>query len=237
MGLVHIAVVEVDLQHPALRVGKRPLPAAPAFPVSDITGFHTGCRHSIHFYGIMTQNRIFGEKARFLSKNKNGAQKTKLMTLLKYMPSLESAEGSLKTMICPAKVTPESSPSRFPKKWVGSSWSAKDNAQPPTTTAEMTSNLQQSAGTVKEIVDTILSISGQTNLLALNASIESARAGEAGRGFAVVAEEIKKLADLSLMRGNPFQRFCQAFVVMLKLFEPYIFIFFHIGLTWMTATR
>lgn len=28
MGLVHITVVEVDLQHPVLRVGKRPLPAA-----------------------------------------------------------------------------------------------------------------------------------------------------------------------------------------------------------------
>ncbi|WP_049946303.1 methyl-accepting chemotaxis protein [Butyrivibrio sp. WCD2001] len=50
-------------------------------------------------------------------------------------------------------------------------------------TAEMTSNLQQSAGTVKDIVDTILSISGQTNLLALNASIEAARAGAAGKGY------------------------------------------------------
>ncbi|SEK60770.1 Methyl-accepting chemotaxis protein (MCP) signalling domain-containing protein [Butyrivibrio sp. ob235] len=50
-------------------------------------------------------------------------------------------------------------------------------------TAEMTSNLQQSAGTVKDIVDTILSISGQTNLLALNASIEAARAGATGKGY------------------------------------------------------
>ena len=62
-------------------------------------------------------------------------------------------------------------------------------------TAEMTSNLQQSAGTVKDIVDTILSISGQTNLLALNASIEAARAGEAGKGFAVVADEIRALSE------------------------------------------
>ncbi len=62
-------------------------------------------------------------------------------------------------------------------------------------TAEMTSNLQTSAGTVKEIVDTILSISGQTNLLALNASIEAARAGEAGKGFAVVADEIRALSE------------------------------------------
>ena len=62
-------------------------------------------------------------------------------------------------------------------------------------TAEMTTNLQQSAGTVKEIVNTILSISGQTNLLALNASIEAARAGEAGKGFAVVADEIRALSE------------------------------------------
>ncbi|MBR5761556.1 MAG: chemotaxis protein, partial [Lachnospiraceae bacterium] len=62
-------------------------------------------------------------------------------------------------------------------------------------TAEMTTNLQKSAGTVKDIVAAILSISGQTNLLALNASIEAARAGEAGKGFAVVADEIRELSE------------------------------------------
>ena len=62
-------------------------------------------------------------------------------------------------------------------------------------TAEMTINLQKSAGTVKDIVDAILAISGQTNLLALNASIEAARAGEAGRGYAVVADEIRELSE------------------------------------------
>ncbi|MCI8447523.1 MAG: hypothetical protein HFH30_03800 [Eubacterium sp.] len=55
--------------------------------------------------------------------------------------------------------------------------------------------LQERAGAVKTIADTIFGISNQTNLLALNASIESARAGEAGRGFAVVADEIRKLAE------------------------------------------
>ena len=62
-------------------------------------------------------------------------------------------------------------------------------------TAEMTAGLQQAAGTVKDIVHTILSISSQTNLLALNASIEAARAGEAGKGFAVVADEIRALSE------------------------------------------
>lgn len=62
-------------------------------------------------------------------------------------------------------------------------------------TATMTSELQASADTVKDIVGTILDISGQTNLLALNASIEAARAGEAGKGFAVVADEIRALSE------------------------------------------
>ena len=62
-------------------------------------------------------------------------------------------------------------------------------------TAVMTADLQNSASTVKDIVGTILDISGQTNLLALNASIEAARAGEAGKGFAVVADEIRALSE------------------------------------------
>ncbi len=62
-------------------------------------------------------------------------------------------------------------------------------------TATMTEELQDSASTVKDIVGTILDISGQTNLLALNASIEAARAGEAGKGFAVVADEIRALSE------------------------------------------
>lgn len=61
--------------------------------------------------------------------------------------------------------------------------------------SESMKQLQKNVNNVKEITNTIFSISSQTNLLALNASIESARAGEAGRGFAVVADEIRGLSE------------------------------------------
>ena len=61
--------------------------------------------------------------------------------------------------------------------------------------AETMKALQANVGEVKNITDTIFSISSQTNLLALNASIEAARAGETGRGFAVVADEIRELSE------------------------------------------
>ncbi len=50
---------------------------------------------------------------------------------------------------------------------------------------------------IKELSQTIISITAQTNLLALNASIEAARAGEAGKGFSIVAEQIRELSDNS----------------------------------------
>lgn len=65
--------------------------------------------------------------------------------------------------------------------------------------------IEQGAGQVLSIVQTLQRISEKLSFLSINASIEAARSGKEGEGFAVVAEEINGLAEFTAARTKEAQ--------------------------------
>lgn len=65
----------------------------------------------------------------------------------------------------------------------------------------------QRIGGIVEIID---EISDQTNLLALNAAIEAAGAGESGKRFAIVAQEVRRLAERTVVATRQIKGLVEA---------------------------
>ncbi len=65
----------------------------------------------------------------------------------------------------------------------------------------------QMIGGIVEIID---EISDQTNLLALNAAIEAAGAGESGKRFAIVAQEVRRLAERTVVATRQIKGLVEA---------------------------
>jgi len=65
--------------------------------------------------------------------------------------------------------------------------------------AETIVRLSEHSQAIGEIIAAVDDLAEQSNLLAVNASIEASKAGEYGKGFIIVAQEIKGLAERSIL--------------------------------------
>lgn len=70
------------------------------------------------------------------------------------------------------------------------------------TASEKINILNEKIDAIGEVMTTITGVADQTNLLSLNAAIEASKAGEQGKGFAVVANEIRRLADQTVIASQ-----------------------------------
>uniref|UniRef100_UPI00405636B1 methyl-accepting chemotaxis protein n=1 Tax=Acetatifactor sp. TaxID=1872090 RepID=UPI00405636B1 len=92
----------------------------------------------------------------------------------------------------------------------------EESTEMMTKVSETMETLQSRIEHIGTIVNAIDDIAEQTTLLSLNASIEAARAGESGKGFSVVADEIRKLADQSLMSAGEIRKIIEEITVQTK---------------------
>jgi len=69
-----------------------------------------------------------------------------------------------------------------------------------------TNEINETSKKVESIIKIISEIADNTNILAMNAAIESAHAGEYGKGFAIVANEIRNLAENTLVSAQEIEQ-------------------------------
>ena len=83
---------------------------------------------------------------------------------------------------------------------------SSESAEQMETTKEMILKTLNSTEEITERTSIISLIADKTDVLSVNAAIEAAKAGDAGKGFDVVAQEIRKLADKTMIASSEIDK-------------------------------